>query len=112
MSHRVTTQTEIRDKALAVQALQEADMSFSEASESTLRINSGPIAGAVINLTTGEVTGDTDRHNRGNDSLGLLKRFYAEAKIKQECRIQGITIEKRIVEKDGRIRLSCQGHFA
>jgi len=112
MSHRVTTQTEIKDQALAIQALKAAKMDFTQ-SGSTIRITSGPIAGASINLTTGDVEGDTDQgHRRSDNSLGLLKRHYAEAKIQQECRIQGITIESRTVEKDGRIRLRCQGHFA
>lgn len=112
MSHRVTTQTEIKDKALAIQALKQANMAYSE-SGSTLHITTGPIADAMINLTTGEVSGDTDRgHKRGDDGLGILKRFYAEAKVQQECALQGIVIEERIVEKDGRIRLKCQGHFA
>lgn len=112
MSHRVTTQTEIKDKALAIQALKHANMAFQEYNN-TLTVSSGPMAGASIDLSTGQVTGDTDRgHKNNDDSLGLLKRYYAEAKIRQECAIQGITIEDRIVEKDGRIRLVCQGHFA
>ena len=112
MSHRVTTQTEIKDKALALQALKQAGFKYDEMGTS-IHVTSGPMAGATLDLTSGQVTGDTDQgHNRGNDSLGLLKRHYAEAKIRQECALQGISIDERVVEKDGRIRLKCQGHFA
>lgn len=112
MSHRVTTETEIKDKTLAIQALKQAGFAYNDAG-STLHIVSGPIANSSIDLTTGVITGDTDRgHRRGNDGLGVMKRYYAEAKVRQECALQGITIEERIVEKNGAIRLRCQGHFA
>lgn len=112
MSHRVITQTEIKDKALAIQALKQANMAFTDHGN-TLHITSGSIAGAVVDLTTGEITGDTDRgHRRDDNGLGVLKRYYAEAKVREQCTLQGITIEERIVEKNGAIRLRCQGHFA
>lgn len=112
MSRRVTTQTEVKDRSLALQALKQAGMSYEEMGD-TISITSGPISGATIDLRSGIVTGSADvGHSRGNDGLGLIKRFYAEAKIRQECALQGISIQERIVEKDGRIRLRCQGHFA
>ncbi len=112
MSHRVTTQTEIKDKELAIAALHQANCAFTERGNE-LTITSGPLKNATLNLATGRIEGDTDfGHKNNNDSLGFLKRFYAEAKVKQECAIQGITIEERTVEKDGTIKLLCQGHFA
>lgn len=111
MSHRVTTQTNITDKDLAIQALKTAGWDFSERGES-LYVSSGPMARSSINLKTGVVEGDTDWHNRGDDSLGALKRFYAEAKAVEECRIQGVTIESREVTKEGEIVLTCQAAFA
>lgn len=112
MSHRVTTQTQIKDRALAISALKAAGMAFTEQG-SSINITGGPIAGAQIDLSSGMITGDTDRgHRNSNDNLGVLKRHYAEAKIRQELQIQGVTIEERIVEKNGSIRLRCQGHFA
>lgn len=112
MSHRVTTQTQIKDRALAISALKASGMAYSE-NGTILTITGGPIAGAAIDLSTGTVSGDTDRgHRDNNNSLGLLKRHYAEAKIRQELQLQGVTIEDRVVEKNGAIRLRCQGHFA
>lgn len=112
MSHRVTTQTEIKDKTLAIQALKDAKMAFSDMGDS-LSITSGPIAGATVDLKSGVIHGDSDRgHRGGNDGLGVLKRYYAEAKVKQECALQGVTMHNRIVEKDGSIRIRCSGHFA
>lgn len=112
MSHRVTTQTQIKDRAVALTALKAAGMAYTERG-SVISITGGPIAGAVIDLNTGMVSGDTDHGHRDNDnSLGLLKRHYAEAKIRQELQLQGVVIDERIVEKNGTIRLKCQGHFA
>lgn len=40
--------------------------------------------------------------------MPILER---EAKIRQECERQGITIEERTVEPDGTVRLLCRGAF-
>jgi hypothetical protein len=105
MSRRVTTKTEIKDKALAIQALKTADMSYREEGDS-LFITSGALANARINLTTGEISGDSDyRHT--TESLGALRQFYGEAKYRQECLRQGITIESRTINREGNIELVC-----
>lgn len=112
MSHRVTTQTEIKDKACAIKALQKAGWAFQE-SGSRLTVTSGPMRNATLDLTTGQVSGDTDYgHSRGDDSLGALKMYYAEQKYVQECHKQGITILERGVDaKSGEILLRCSAHF-
>lgn len=104
MSHRVTTQTEIKDKTLAIQALKAAGYSYSE-SGNTLRITSGPLNRAAIDLRTGEVSGDTDYHTK--DDLGALRQNYAEAKYLKECNMQGILVESREVLSNGVVRLHC-----
>lgn len=106
MSHRVTTQTEIKDKALAAKAIKDAGMTYVEDSDTLLRITSGPMVEATIDLKTGLVTGDTDYHH-SRESLGMLKQLYGEAKYRKECAIQGIMIDERTVEKNGDIVLMC-----
>lgn len=106
MSHRVTTETEIKDKGLALQALKQAGFSYREVSPDTLTITSGPMTHASLNLTTGTVSGDTD-HGHSRDSLGVLKQFYGEAKYRAECLKQGIQIESRQLDKQGNIVLMC-----
>jgi len=105
MSRRVTTKTEIKDKALAEQALKLANMHYRDEGDA-LYITSGALANARINLTTGEISGDTDyRHSQ--ESLGAIRQFYGEAKYRQECLRQGITIESRTVNREGDIELVC-----
>lgn len=105
MSHRVTSQTNITNKDLAIQALKTAGWGYAEQG-SSIRITSGPMQHAVLNLQTGEVEGDSDWHNSGDNSLGALKKFYGEAEVEEEARIKGIDIEKREVLSNGAIKLT------
>jgi hypothetical protein len=109
MSHRITTRTEIKDKKLALQALKAAGWAH-RVEGNTIQVNDGPMRYASINLATGDVTGDTDLHRRGHDSLGALNQLYAEAKFKQVAQRQGHEIVSRSVDKQGRIRLRCKIH--
>jgi hypothetical protein len=110
MSRRITTKTQMTNKDLALDAIKMAGLSYSEEGASTLRITSGDLRNATINLTNGNVTGDTDYH--GRDALGALRKFYSEAQIRERCRLEGHTVEERHVMQDGRIRLVCSGMFA
>jgi hypothetical protein len=76
MSRRVTTKTEIKDKALAIDALKLAGMSYRDEGDSLL-ITSGAIANARINLTTGEVSGDSDYRGHSAEGLGALRQYYS-----------------------------------
>lgn len=112
MSHRVTTQTDIKDKALALEALKASGAAFTDRGQ-TIDITSGPMKGANIDLRTGAIGGSWDVGLRqSDDSIGFIKRFYAEAKIKQECHLRGVIIEDRKMNKDGTIELIVQGSFA
>ncbi len=106
MSHRVTTKTEIKDKALAAQALKIAGMGYQDMGTS-LRITSGKMCNATINLQTGEISGDTD-YGHTNKSLGALRQAYGEAKYRAECMKQGINITSREVNRDGDVVLYCR----
>jgi hypothetical protein len=106
MSHRVTTETEMKDKNLTVQALKNAGLSFQEVGSSQIRVTSGRMNNATIDLNSGRITGDTD-HGHDPETLGMLRQFYGEAKYRAECTKQGISIESRTVEKNGTIVLMC-----
>jgi len=103
MSHRVTTATEIKDKALAMQAAKAAGVSFVE-DVNGLRFTSGTMKNAVLDLKTGQITGDTD-YGHTSEKLGLLRMHYSEAKYKLECARQGIMVESRQVNRDGEIEM-------
>ena len=105
MSHRVTTRTEIKDSVLAKQALKQAGMAYQESGD-TLHITSGGMRGAVINLKTGEVSGDSD-YGHTRDNLGSLRQAYGEAKYRAECMKQGITISSRAMEGEN-VVLYCR----
>lgn len=106
MSHRVTVNTEIKDRALALDALKAAGVSYREQGD-FLHLTGGDYNNATINLKTGQISGDTDwGHNSGK--LGLLRQHYGEAKFRQEAFRQGITISNRTVDKDGNVVLTCR----
>jgi len=105
MSHRITTQTKITNKKLALQAVKTAGWRYTE-SGGTLRIQSGPMNGASVNTTTGEVTGDTDYHR--SNALQSLNKFYSEALVRAETAMQGGQILERTVAKNQDIVLIAQ----
>jgi hypothetical protein len=105
MSHRVTTDTEIKDRVLLTQAAKSAGVTFTEHG-STIRFTSGPLASATLDLSTGRITGDSD-YGHTSSGLGVLKQHYGEAKYKAECSRQGIQIESRSLDREGNIVLMC-----
>lgn len=105
MSHRVTTQTEIKDKALAMAALKQAGFSYAERGD-TLTITSGELSNASIDLRTGTVSGDTDYGHRA-ERFGALRQFYSEASYKAGLNKNGGYVESREVDKNGDIILMC-----
>lgn len=109
MSHKITTKTDIKDKKLAETALKAAGWGY-DVSGRTIRVTSGPMRNASINLQTGEVVGDTDYH--GQNELGALRQHYSLAMVKQQCIKQGATIEsERVDAKTGDIVLVCSASF-
>ncbi len=105
MSKRVTTQTEIKDLDIARAALKASNMTFEE-TPGNIRITSGPCRNANINLTTGEVSGDSD-YGHDNSKLGLLRQSYGEAKVRVESFKNGATIFHREVTSEGDVVLHC-----
>lgn len=108
MSHRVTTQTKITNKKIAIEALKLAGWSYSESSNK-IRVTSGPMNRSVIDLSTGNVVGDSDWHSQ--KELGALRRHYSEAQIREEAIKSGHTVESREVLQNGDIRLVMSGNL-
>ena len=106
MSHRVTTSTEMRDRALIEQACKQTGVSFVANGSNAIRFTSGSLNNAVLNLSTGTIEGDTD-YGHTSEKLGALKQAYGEAKYRYECTRQGIMIESRSVDARGNIVLMC-----
>jgi hypothetical protein len=103
MSHRVTTETEIKDKALLTAACKTAGINFTGDGD-VIRFTSGPLANATLDLKSGRITGDTD-YGHSKEALGVLKQGYSEATYRAACMREGVQIESRNVEKNGDIVL-------
>jgi hypothetical protein len=111
MSHRVTNETEMKNKELAVAAITAAGLSFRAQGESRLVITSGRLANAVLDLGTGVITGDSD-HGHTRETLGMLKQHYGEAMYRAECAKTGVEIFNRSVEEaTGDVILHCRAAF-
>jgi hypothetical protein len=105
MSRRVTTQSEMKEKALVAQACKAQNISYTEHGD-TIRFTSGGLNGAILDLRTGNITGDSD-YGHTTGVLGSLRQAYGEAKYRKECLKQGVTIESRTMNKQGDIVLLC-----
>lgn len=108
MSRIITTQTQIKDKELAVLACSQAGISFRDEGDQLI-FTSGSLAHARLDLTTGNISGDTD-FGHSKSSLGVLRQFYSEAQFKREAQKIGTTITERTTDKEGNIVL--QWHMA
>ena len=105
MSHRITTKTEIKDKKLAIAALNKQGWTYYDRGQDMIHVTSGPLSGATINTKTGEISGDTDIHRRGFDGLEALSQPYAEVAWTQQVTKQGGMIEQRSVNKAGNVEI-------
>ncbi len=105
MSHRITLNTEIKDRTAAAKALGKKGWRFQD--EGTeYRITSGPMSGAFIDFNTGVIAGDTDIHSK--DALGGLNQAYGEEVMLKRVEGECGTVEERLVLADGTIRLIVQ----
>lgn len=94
------------DKALAIQALNQAGVRFEESGDQ-LYLKGGNYNNAVLNLSTGVITGDTDYGHSG-ERFGLLRQAYTEVKFKSECAKTGVTITERQTDDEGNVILMFQ----
>ena len=104
MSRCVTLKTKMTDKELAIEAFKKAGSECQEV-EGGLEIVSGPFKDAYLNLTTGQITGDSD-YGHDEEQFGLLRQHYSEAKVVAECLRDGTTIDQREVDTEGNVVLT------
>jgi len=105
MSKRVTTQTEIKDRGIALEAFKASGTHFHEMSPDTFEVRAGRSRG-VLDLRTGQIEGD-DMSFRKAD-FETLSQHYGEQKYMEELRRTGASVHSREVDKDGNIILVFQ----
>lgn len=103
MSRIITTQTQMKDKELAVLACNQAGISFRDEGDQFV-FTSGPLAHARLDLKTGAITGDTD-FGHSKAKLGMLRQHYSEQQFKREAQKVGTTIDERTTDKEGNVVL-------
>jgi hypothetical protein len=104
MSVRVTQKTEIKDKELAIQALKLAGVTYN-ISGNTLSLHGGSLNGCRIDLSTGDISGDSD-YGHTAEKIGIVRQYYSEAKVRHDLAIQGHTVESKEIVK-GDVILHC-----
>ena len=99
MSHRITTQSEIKDAELAKSAISSMGYTYREAHNS-LYITSGNLNGVNINLSTGVISGDSDPGYGGHtqETMGALRQAYGEQLARKQILLEGHDVEERTVE--------------
>ena len=105
MSHRVTTQTEIKDRELALGAFKAAGIKFRDLGSNTFEVTTGRST-ATLNLTNGQIEGDDMRWKEAD--FDVLKQHYAEQSLLWNLRRQGHTVQNREVNKEGDIVILYQ----
>lgn len=105
MSKRIVHKTDMTDKAHATSALKSQGLAFEEMSSTTLRITSGSLTNATLDLTTGNISGDDITVRKA--ALSGLRQAYTEAKYRHEAARVGVQIKQR-VQRGENIVLLCR----
>jgi hypothetical protein len=103
MSRRVTTETNITDKAVALEALDLAGIEYRVQGD-TVYMSSGDFRNARLDLRSGTISGDDD-YGHTSERFGVLRQYYGEAMFRQEAAKSGTTIEQREVNEEGDVVL-------
>lgn len=103
MSRRITTETNITDKAVALEALELAGIEHNVQGD-TIYMSSGDFRNARLDLRTGTISGDSD-FGHDSEQFGVLRQYYGEALFRAEARKNGTTIEQREVNEEGDVVL-------
>src|SRR5271165_992613 len=105
MSKRITTQTEITDLSICMDAFKSAGVKFGKQTDDKYEVRMGRSVG-VLDLRTGQIEGDDMSFHSGD--FDVLKQHYAEQKYMWELRRRGASIHSREVDKEGNIVLQYQ----
>jgi hypothetical protein len=104
MSRRIETRTDIRDQALAEEALNSAGIKYS-VNGNIIRMESGKYNNSYIDLSNGSIVGDSDfRHSE--KLFGLLRQHYAEAQVRDVFLKNGTMVEDREIDHEGNVVLT------
>lgn len=106
MSHRVTVQSDMTDKSIAIAALTSANLSFTEQDNILYVQQGGGRQNFTINLKTGAIVGDSDYHKEAE--LGLLRQHYSLAKFMKEALDQGHQVQSQFTDEQGNFVLLCR----
>ena len=105
MSKRVTTQTEIKDREIAMSAFKSAGISFTESGSGVFSIQTGRSHG-TLDLRSGTISGD-DMSFRQSD-FDSLKQHYAKEKTLKELLRAGASVQSQTTESNGDIVIVYQ----
>lgn len=105
MSKRVTTQTEITDLSICMDAFKSTGAKFNKRTDDTYEVRMGHSVG-VLDLRTGQIEGDDMSFHKAD--FDVLKQHYAEQKYMWELRKRGASIHQREVDKEGNIIIQYQ----
>ena len=110
MSHRITYESKIVDRDLAVAALKSLSVAYQDLNNGILKVTSGPLNRATINLTTGKIESDSDWSH--SEHINSLKIAYTEADARRDYNRTGVSIVSRQVVKyqgvEGVVLLNCR----
>jgi hypothetical protein len=105
MSKRVTTESTITDRSIAVQAFASCGAHVREHSKTKYEITVGRSTG-ILDLTTGQIEGD-DMSFHDSD-FDTLKQHYAEKSYLWTLQQKGASIHSRNVTSEGDIEIIYQ----
>lgn len=105
MSRRVTLQTKLQNGDILKAALTKANCTYSQEGSNYIRITSGEFRNVMVNLTTGDVSGDSDyRHTE--QLLSRLNVVYNEELTMREANMEGAMLTNRQEMKNGEVVLT------
>jgi hypothetical protein len=105
MSKRVTTQTEITDLSICMDAFKSAGIQARKQTDSTFEVRMGRSIG-LLDLRTGQIEGDDMSFSSAD--FDVLKQHYAEQKYMWELKKRGASIHHREVDREGNIIIQYQ----
>jgi len=105
MSKRVTTQTELRDRGILLEAFKASGTKFESLSDNRFSITAGRSHG-TLDLRTGVIEGDDMSFHK--DDFAPLAQHYGEQKYMTELRRLGASVQSREIDRDGNIVITYQ----
>lgn len=103
MSRIIQLQTEMTDLNLATTALESAGIAYTVNGD-IIRMLSGDLNNATIDLKSGRISGDSDfKHT--SYKFGMLRQHYSEAQVREAYAKEGTQVDERATDTEGNIVL-------